>query len=81
MDLRYTTALNATNACNIAPTLGDLGISNPLIIAPGSAARSVLLARINRTGTDAMPPLARHAIDTAGVQLISSWIDGLANCN
>jgi hypothetical protein len=41
----------------------------------------VLLARINRTGTDAMPPLARHAIDTAGVQLITSWINGLANCN
>jgi uncharacterized repeat protein (TIGR03806 family) len=81
MDLRYTTALNATNACDITPTFGDLGITDPRIIAPGSSVRSVLLARINRTGTDAMPPLARHEIDTAGVQLISSWIDGLPNCN
>ncbi len=50
-------------------------------MAPGSDARSVLVARINRVGTDAMPPLARHAIDTAGVQLIKDWINGLANCN
>src|SRR6185295_15823284 len=81
MDLRYTTALNQTNACDVTPTLGNLGITDPRIIAPGSAARSVLLARINRTGTDAMPPLARHAIDIAGVQLITSWVNGLANCN
>jgi hypothetical protein len=26
MDLRYTTALNATNACNEVPHGGDLGI-------------------------------------------------------
>jgi len=81
MDLRYTTALNATNACNITPTFGDLGITDPRIIAPGSAARSVLVERMDRTGTDAMPPLARHAIDTAGVTLISTWINGLTTCN
>jgi uncharacterized repeat protein (TIGR03806 family) len=81
MDLRYTTALNATNACNITPTLGNLGISDPRLIAPGSAARSIVVARVNRTGTDAMPPLGRHTIDTAGVQLLTSWIDGLTSCN
>jgi hypothetical protein len=81
MDLRYTTALNATNACDITPTLGNLSITNPRLIAPGSAARSVVVARINRTGTDAMPPLARHTIDTAGVILISDWINSLTSCN
>jgi uncharacterized repeat protein (TIGR03806 family) len=81
LDLRYTTALNQTNACDVMPTLSDLGIANPRLIAPGSAARSVVLARINRTGADAMPPLARHLIDTEGVQLITTWINGLANCN
>ena len=81
LDLRFTTALANTNACDVTPTLGDLGITNARIIAPGSAARSVAVARVNRLGTDAMPPLARHKIDTAGVQLLTTWVDGLANCN
>jgi hypothetical protein len=81
MDLRYTTALSATASCDVAPTLGDLGIANPRLIAPGSAARSVVVARVNRTGTAAMPPLGRHQIDTAGVQLLTAWIDGLTTCN
>jgi uncharacterized repeat protein (TIGR03806 family) len=81
MDLRYTTPLDDTQACDVAPTLGDLGIANARLIAPGSAARSVVVARVDRTGTDAMPPLARHLIDTQGVQLLTGWIDGLQNCN
>jgi uncharacterized repeat protein (TIGR03806 family) len=81
LDFRYTTVLASTNACDITPTLGNLGITDARIIAPGSAARSVAVARVNRVGTDAMPPLARHMIDTAGVQLLTSWIDGLTSCN
>jgi hypothetical protein len=81
MDFRYTTALTATNACDITPDRGDLGITDPRRIAPGSAARSVVVARVNRTGADAMPPLMRHTIDTAGVQLLTDWVNGLANCN
>ncbi|HUQ11849.1 MAG TPA: PQQ-dependent sugar dehydrogenase [Steroidobacteraceae bacterium] len=80
IDLRFTTALNATSSCDIAPTLGDLGITNARLIAPGSAARSVILARVDRTGTDAMPPLSRHQIDTVGVQLLTDWINGLSGC-
>jgi uncharacterized repeat protein (TIGR03806 family) len=81
LDFRYTTALASTNACDITPTLGNLGIANARIIAPGSAARSVAVARVNRVGTDAMPPLSRHMIDTAGVQLLTDWVNGLATCN
>jgi uncharacterized repeat protein (TIGR03806 family) len=81
LDFRFTTALASTNACDITPTLGNLGIANARVIAPGSAASSVAVARVNRVGTDAMPPLARHMIDTAGVQLLTDWVNGLANCN
>jgi hypothetical protein len=81
MDLRYTTALGQTNACDVAPTLSDLGISNPRLIAPGAAARSVIVARMNRTGADAMPPLARHSIDATGVQLLTDWVNGINTCN
>jgi uncharacterized repeat protein (TIGR03806 family) len=81
MDLRYTTTLAGTNACDVGPTNGGLGIADPRLIAPGSAARSVVIARVNRVGADAMPPLARHQIDTAGVQLLSEWVNGLGGCN
>jgi uncharacterized repeat protein (TIGR03806 family) len=81
IDLRYTTALGATNACDVNPQLGTLGITDPRLIAPGSAARSVVVARVNRTGADAMPPLSKHTIDTAGVQLLTSWVNGLTSCN
>jgi mono/diheme cytochrome c family protein len=81
MDLRYTTALAQTQACDITPTLDNLGITDPRLIAPGSAARSIVVARVNRTGAAAMPPLTRHTIDTDGVQLLTSWIDSLSSCN
>jgi mono/diheme cytochrome c family protein len=82
LDFRYTTALSATNACNATPQAGDLGIGAAArIIAPGSAANSVLVARVNRRGVNQMPPLASNQIDTAGVTLITNWVNGLANCN
>jgi len=81
IDLRYTTALNATEMCNVAPASGDVGIAGALIVAPGDASKSVLVARMNRRDTNAMPPLASALVDTAGVDLISAWINGLANCN
>jgi RNA polymerase sigma factor (sigma-70 family) len=80
-DFRYTTALAQTNTCDITPSFGNLGIADPRRIAPGSAARSVVVARVDRIGADAMPPLARHVIDTAGVQLLTTWVNGLSSCN
>lgn len=82
MDLRYTTALASTNACNVSPhSGGDLGLGpNARLIAPGSAANSLLPNRMNRRDSFAMPPLGSNAVDTAGVALITQWIDGLAGC-
>ena len=49
MDLRYTTALAATNTCNVAPQAGDLGLgASARLIVPGSAANSILINRVNR---------------------------------
>ena len=61
--------------------LSNLGITNPRLIAPGSAAPSVVVACMDRIGANAMPPLARHIIDTAGVQLLTDWVNGLTTCN
>jgi uncharacterized repeat protein (TIGR03806 family) len=81
LDLRYTTTLSGTNACNATPQAGDLGIAGARIIAAGDAARSVLLARMNRRDAQAMPPLASTVVDAAGVSLVTDWINSLGSCN
>jgi mono/diheme cytochrome c family protein len=81
MDLRYATALASTGACDVVPTVSTLGIANARLIAPGAADRSVVVARMNvRDDPNQMPPIGAH-VDTAGVQLISDWINSLTSCN
>ncbi len=83
MDLRYTATLASTNACDVAPAAGNLGITDARLIAPGSPDRSVLAARMNLRGVaEAMPPVGLGArVDTEGVMLISDWIGSLPDCN
>ena len=81
MDLRFTTALSQTNACNRLPALGDLGLgSGARLIAPGNAALSVLVARTARRDASGMPPLASHVVDSAGVAVLEAWIASLGGC-
>jgi uncharacterized repeat protein (TIGR03806 family) len=81
MDLRYSTLLPNTFACDALPQAGDLGIGAAArIIAPGNAANSVLLARISRRDANGMPPLASSEVDTAGAMLLEQWIGGLTAC-
>ncbi|BFM08769.1 Calx-beta domain-containing protein [Halioxenophilus aromaticivorans] len=80
LDFRYQTALADTAACDIAPSAGDLGISNARIIAPGDSSRSVLIERIARRDALAMPPIGSHYIDTDNVAMLSQWIDNLSSC-
>jgi uncharacterized repeat protein (TIGR03806 family) len=80
MDLRYSTPLAATNVCNVLPQAGNLGIANARLIAPGSAARSVVIGRINRRDAQGMPPLGSTLVDTAGVALLTAWVNSLTGC-
>jgi hypothetical protein len=81
LDLRYTTSLSDTEACDVVPDAGDLGLMMARIIAPGNASRSVLVERTNRRDVNGMPPLGSTIVDSDGVSLLSDWINGLANCN
>jgi mono/diheme cytochrome c family protein len=81
MDLRYSTALSATQACDIAPGISDLGIDNARLIAPGDAARSVLIARMSRRDAHGMPPLGSSEVDAAGAALLTEWVNSLTSCN
>ena len=81
MDLRYSTSLMGTGACDVLPQSGDLGLGgNARIIAPGSPESSLLVNRMNRRDSAAMPPLGSHTVDAEGVVLITQWIDGLTGC-
>ncbi len=80
LDLRYRTALAATQACNVQPVAGDLGISNARIIEPGEPERSALLARMKVRDVNQMPPLGSHLVDQEAVDVISAWIGGLVDC-
>ncbi len=81
MDLRYATLLSGTNACGTPTQFGDLGLgAGARIIAPGSAANSVLAARMARRDVNGMPPLASSVVDSAGVALVQEWIASLTTC-
>jgi uncharacterized repeat protein (TIGR03806 family) len=81
MDLRYTTPLADTGACNVAPQAGDLGLGDAArLIAPGNAAQSIVVNRINRRDANAMPPVGSNVVDADGVALLTQWINGLTGC-
>jgi hypothetical protein len=81
MDWRYTTLLSDTNACDVMPLEGDLGVTNARLIAPGDAARSLVINRASRRDNNGMPPAGSSLVDTTGITLLTAWINGLENCN
>jgi uncharacterized repeat protein (TIGR03806 family) len=81
MDLRYATALADTHACDVAPGLGDLGISDARLIAPGAATRSVLIERMSRRDAHGMPPVGSTQVDAEGAALLTNWVNSLTSCN
>ena len=84
MDLRYTTALADTHACEVVPTRGDLGVTDARRIAVGgtdAASRSLIVVRPSRSDSYSMPPLQPRVVDAAGVALLTSWVNSLTSCN
>ena len=81
LDLRYATALASTNACDVAPSLGELGITDARLIAPGAAARSVLVARMSRRDAHGMPPVGIAQVDAEGAALLTSGSTGSRAAN
>ena len=83
LDLRYSTPLAQTNACDTVP-VRDLGVAGARIIAVGggdAASRSLLVLRAGREDAEAMPPILPRKADAAGVTLLTSWVNALTGCN
>jgi uncharacterized repeat protein (TIGR03806 family) len=80
LDLRFTSAIADTRACNVAPELGTLGVTSAKLIAPGQPGQSVISLRMKATGTGRMPPLATSRVDTSGTSLVDQWISATTSC-
>ncbi|MGD8811315.1 MAG: PQQ-dependent sugar dehydrogenase [Thioalkalispiraceae bacterium] len=80
MDLRMATSLANTGICNHAPLSDTLGLSDPMIVAPGDPDNSILVLRMEDLGQNRMPPLATSIVDTQAISVIRDWISNLATC-
>lgn len=79
-DFRYEVPFDQMGACNIEPTVSNLGIEGALLITPGSPELSILLNRMERLDNHRMPPLGSSLVDVFGVGLISDWIADIQQC-
>jgi uncharacterized repeat protein (TIGR03806 family) len=77
IDLRFDTALADMNVLDVAPSAGNLGVTDVRIVARGDRSRSVLWLRMGTLDGNRMPTLGSHKVDDAAVALIGDWIDGL----
>ena len=75
-DARYDTPLADQGIIN-GSIHNDLGVTGSRLVTPQDILHSVMHSRINRTGQDQMPPLARNQIDTNGVAMLTAWINSL----
>lgn len=75
-DARFTTPLEEQHLIDGA-VLYDLGVADARVIAPQSIERSLLHRRISAIGLHQMPPIGRHLVDDAAVDIISQWIFSL----
>ena len=77
LDFRVDTVEADMGVIGVAPLKGDVGITNPFLVNPGSKETSVVWERMRELGSDAMPPIAKHQVDAEGVALIGAWIDAM----
>jgi uncharacterized repeat protein (TIGR03806 family) len=80
MDLRFDTPLTQMFVCDALVQGSLLDIVDPRLVAPGDPDRSMVLQRMQRRDTNAMPPLASSVADSQGADLLRQWIEGFAVC-
>ncbi|MGB0591061.1 MAG: PQQ-dependent sugar dehydrogenase [Myxococcota bacterium] len=80
MDLRVGTDLAEMAVCNETPGKGDLGVTDAVLLAPGSPQSSILYRRAAGEPPARMPPVASARHDAQGVSLLEAWIAGLSAC-
>ena len=77
LDLRYHTPLAKTNMVNVPRQSLEELPNQPMLIEPGNAEASELLARISRRGPGQMPRLATNRVDEKAVAILHRWITAM----
>jgi uncharacterized repeat protein (TIGR03806 family) len=75
--LLQTLPLAELGILNTRPGQGGLDLKDPRILVPGDPERSLVLARMQRTGLGRMPHIGSNVVDDAAVKLIHDWIQQL----
>ena len=76
-DARFDTPL--PNQGLISGALANnLGIAGAQVIAMGDVSHSMIHLRLNATGPNQMPPLARNVVDSQSLAVVDAWINSLA---
>ncbi len=79
MDLRASVSVAAMGVCDVPPST-NIGEPGLLLLAPGDPGRSMIPARMGRSGGHAMPPLGRTTVDAGGLATVDAWIASLTAC-
>ncbi len=77
MDFDWLLPPDEMHALGEPATHGDFGLPDARVIAPGAAARSVVIPRVSSRGPGQMPPLGTRIADPDGVRLLVEWIESL----
>jgi len=72
--MNVETVLKEAKLIDFKPVMGELGLPDARVIAPGDPARSVLLYRMATAGRGHMPYLGGKLVDDRGLLLVRDWI-------
>ena len=72
--MHIETALKEANIISARPVMGDLGLPDGRVVAPGDPGRSVLLYRMATAGRGHMPYLGGKLVDERGLLVVRDWI-------
>ena len=75
--LNHELPLDKMRSVNARAVLGDLGLVDGKVIAPGKPFSSVLLFRTSATGRTRMPYIGTELVDEEGAGLLREWIASL----
>ena len=77
LEVPYDRPLDGTRTVDEKPRLGEFGIPDARVIAPGNPYRSVICYRMASLGSARMPRVGSRVVDQDGLQLVAEWIRSL----
>lgn len=75
--MHFDLPLDKMRLVDARPVLGDLGLRQGKVIAPGEPFSSVALFRNSATGRSRMPYIGSELVDETGIALLRDWIESL----